>query len=119
MNAPSILKEILHALRDFYHKGETHIIYISKIPLTLEDKELIRYVLGDGNVKITYRSGNQLVEWRETEISGVWIGVFFGRDGKPLLETIEITDFPRIAASQSEDIVQSIKILEERIESIR
>ncbi|MCI4458340.1 MAG: hydrogenase expression/formation protein [Thermocrinis sp.] len=117
MNAPAILYEILQALKDFYNKGERHIIYINKLPLTEEDKRVILDVLRDGQVKIFLKSASQKVEWRETGISGVWIGVFFNRDEKPILETIEITDFPMLAMSQREDIEEAIKILEDRIKS--
>jgi hydrogenase-1 operon protein HyaF len=118
MNAPAILYEILQALKDFYNKGERHIIYINKLPLTEEDKHVILDVLRDGQVKIFLKSASQKVEWRETGISGVWIGVFFDRDEKPILETIEITDFPMLAMTQREDIEEAIKTLEDRIKSV-
>jgi hydrogenase-1 operon protein HyaF len=118
MNAPAILYEILQALKDFYNKGERHIIYINKLPLTEEDKHVILDVLRDGQVKIFLKSASQKVEWRETGISGVWIGVFFDRDEKPILETIEITDFPMLAMSQREDIEEAIKTLEDRIKNV-
>ncbi|WP_448587519.1 hydrogenase expression/formation protein [Thermocrinis sp.] len=119
MNAPAILHEVLQALKDFYQKGERHVIYINKLPLTEEDKRIILDVLRDGQVRIVLRSNAQKVEWRETSISGVWIGVFFDRDEKPILETIEITDFPTLAACQREDIEESIKVLEDRISLFR
>ncbi|AHE96109.1 HupH hydrogenase expression protein [Thermocrinis ruber] len=118
MNAPAILYEILQALKDFYNKGERHIIYINKLPLTEEDKHVILDVLRDGQVKIFLKSASQKVEWKETGISGVWIGVFFDRDEKPILETIEITDFPMLAMSQREDVEEAIKTLEDRIKSV-
>ncbi|QWK20305.1 MAG: hydrogenase expression/formation protein [Hydrogenobacter thermophilus] len=115
MNAPAILNEILQALKDLYQKGEEHIIYINKIPLTEEDRLAILDVLGEGQVKIRLESKTQPAEWRETGVYGVWIGVFFDRDNKPILETIEITTFPRMASSQREDIEESIRLLEERL----
>ncbi len=118
MNAVPILTEILEALREFYEKGEEHVIYINKVPITPEDREVILDVLGEGQVKISYDSKTQPTEWRETGIYGVWIGVMYDRDRKPILETIEITDFPRLAASQREDIGESIKVLEERLKEV-
>ncbi|SNZ15739.1 hydrogenase expression/formation protein [Hydrogenobacter hydrogenophilus] len=115
MNAPAILNEILQALKDLYEKGEEHIIYINKLPLTEEDRIAILDTLGEGQVRIRLDSKTQPAEWRETGINGVWIGVFFDRDNKPILETIEITIFPRLASSQEEDIEESIKLLEERL----
>ncbi|MGB9873996.1 MAG: hydrogenase expression/formation C-terminal domain-containing protein, partial [Hydrogenobacter sp.] len=46
MNAPAILNEILQALKDLYEKGEEHIIYINKLPLTEEDRIAILDTLG-------------------------------------------------------------------------
>ncbi len=118
MNSIPILNEILEALKEFLRSGKTHVIYINKIPLTPEDRELILDVLGEGKIKITYRSETQPAEWKETGIYGVWIGTFYNRDGKPILETIEISSFPELASACKEDIEESIKVLEERLKNI-
>ncbi|AAC06866.1 putative protein [Aquifex aeolicus VF5] len=118
MNAIPILKEILQALKDLYEKGEEHVIYINKLPITPEDRELLLDVLGEGQVKITYSSKTQPAEWKETGIFGVWIGIIKNRDDKPVLETIEITYFPKLASAQKEDVQESIKYLEEKISEI-
>ena len=118
MNAVPILTEILHALKDFLEKGEEHIIYINKVPITPEDREAILDVLGEGQVRIYYESKTQPAEWRETGIYGVWIGIIYDRDRKPILETIEITDFPRLASSQREDVEESVKVLEDRLKEV-
>ncbi|RMH79499.1 MAG: hydrogenase expression/formation protein [Acidobacteria bacterium] len=115
MNAPAVIVEILQALRDLYQKGEEHTVYINKLPLTEEDRLTLLDVLGDGQVRISLKSGGQRVEWRETGISGVWIGVFYDRDEKPLLETIEVCYFPSLAKVQEEDLQDSIQRLEERL----
>ncbi len=118
MNAPALLYEILQALKDLYEKGEEHIIYVNKLPLSEEDREVLLDVLGDGQVKIRMSSKTQPVEWRETGISGVWIGVFYDRDNKPILETIEVCYFPSLAKAQREDVEEAIRTLEERIKAI-
>jgi len=117
MNAPAILNELLQALKDLYEKGEEHIIYINKLPLSEEDREVLLDVLGEGQVKISLSSNTQPVEWRETGISGVWIGVFYDRDNKPILETIEVCYFPSLAKAQREDVEESIQVLRGRVES--
>ena len=119
MNAVPILTEILHALKDFISKGEEHIIYINKVPITPKDREVILDVLGEGQVKVYYESKTQPAEWRETGIYGVWIGIIYDRDKKPILETIEITDFPKLASSQKEDVEESLRILEERLKEVK
>lgn len=118
MNAPALLKEVLVALKDLYEKGEEHIIYTSKLPITEEDRMAILDTLGEGQVKITLQAKGQRIEWRETGIYGVWIGVFFDRDNKPLLETLEMTYFPRLASAQREDVAESIKVLEDRLKEL-
>ncbi|NPA32878.1 MAG: hydrogenase expression/formation protein [Aquificae bacterium] len=118
MNALPILREILIALKELYEKGEEHIIYINKLPLTQKDRELILDVLGRGQVRIYYSSKTQPAEWWETGIYGVWVGVIKDRDGKPILETVEITYFPKLASAQREDIRESIKYLERRLSEI-
>ena len=115
MNAVPILQEVLHALKEFLETGKEHVIYVNKMPITPEDREAILDVLGRGQVRITYSSKTQPAEWWETGIYGVWVGIFYNRDKKPVLETIEITDFPRLAAAQREDIEESLRVLEERI----
>ncbi|MFN3598666.1 MAG: hydrogenase expression/formation protein [Aquificaceae bacterium] len=118
MNAPALLNEILSALKELYEKGEEHIIYANKIPLTEEDRIAILDTLGEGQIRINLEAKGQRVEWRETGIHGIWIGVFFDRDNKPILETIEITHFPKLASAQKEDVMESIKILEDRLKDL-
>ncbi len=118
MNAPAILKELLQALKDLYEKGETHIIYINKLPMTEQDRELLLDTLGKGNVRIHIDSHTQPVEYWETGVYGIWVGVIYDRERKPTLETVEVTFFPELAKSQREDIEESIRVLEERVNYI-
>lgn len=118
MNAPAILMELIQALKDLYEKGEEHIIYINKLPLSEEDREVLLDILGEGQVKISLSSKVQPVEWRETGISGIWIGVFYDRENKPILETIEVCYFPKLAQAQKEDVEEAIKTLKERTDTI-
>ncbi len=112
MNAVPILYEIYENLKEFLKTGKRYTIYTNKIPLTEEDRQFLNEVLGEGNVKIKIDSKLQPAEWRETGISGVWIGIIYDNNKNPVLETIEITDFPELAKSQREDIEISVKELE-------
>ena len=118
MNAPALLMELLQALKDLHEKGEEHIIYINKLPLSEEDREVLLDILGDGQVKIKVETNTQRVEWRETGISGIWIGVFYDREDKPLLETLEVCYFPSLAKAQREDVEEGILRLKGRIEEV-
>ncbi len=115
MNAPYILKELLLALKDLYQKDQEHIIYINKLPLTQQDRELLLDVLGRGSVRIYINSKTQPMEYWETSISGIWVGTIYDREGKPTLEIIEVNYFPSLAKSYKEDIEEGLKIFEERI----
>ncbi|NPB06526.1 MAG: hydrogenase expression/formation protein [Aquificae bacterium] len=118
MNALPILKEILAALEELYKEGKEHTIFINKLPITDEDRELLLDVLGRGQVSITYRSKTQPAEWWETSLYGVWVGVIKDRDGKVILETIEVTYFPKLAAAQPEDVKESVERLRARLEEV-
>ncbi len=115
MNAPYILKEIMLALRDLCREGKEHIIYINKLPLTEQDRELLLDLLGKGSVRVHINSKTQPMEYWETSVSGVWVGIIYDRDSKPTLEIIEVSYFPSLAKTYKEDIEESLKIFEERI----
>ncbi len=119
MNAVPILYEIYENLKEFLKTGKRYTIYTNKIPLTEEDRQFLNKVLGEGDVKIKIDSKLQPAEWRETGISGVWIGIIYDKNKNPVLETIEITDFPELAKAQREDIEISMeklkKVLSEHI----
>ena len=113
MNAVPILNEIYENLKEFYKTGKKYTIFTNKIPLSDEDREFLNEILGEGDVKIEIKSDFQPAEWKETKIYGVWVGIIYDKNKNPVVETIEITDFPEIAKSQREDIKNSIKKLEE------
>ncbi len=115
MNAVPILNEIYENLKEFYETGKKYTIFTNKIPLSDEDREFLNEVLGEGQVKIKIESDFQPAELKETKIFGVWIGIIYDKNGNPMAETIEITDFPDLAKSQKEDILDSIKILEKTL----
>ena len=100
----AVLEEILLGLEHLLHKGEARTIYIDKMGLTPEERESIRDCLGTGGIRIRLEADGEPAEWIESGVSGVWYGVFFGQNGSPLLETIEIAFFPHVASAQREDI---------------
>ena len=111
MFAKPILVEIYKALKELHESGKTHTIYVSKYNLSKEDKELLNEVLRKGNLSVEDDSPSQKAHWEETVISGVWKGAIFDMSQTPVVETIEITTFPFLAASQQEDIKTSIENL--------
>lgn len=114
----AVLAEIKEALLQFRKTGQTWTIFIDKMALTFEERKQIRDFLGIGSVTVKLKDKDEPVEWLESSIAGIWYGVFYNATGKPILETIEISAFPELAAAQSEDIDLGISCLEEKFTSI-
>lgn len=118
MNALPILHEVLKALEDFIEKGESHIIYTNKIPLSDEDKELLLDVLGEGNIKIEYKTKREYITFKETSLIGVWLGVIHDVEKKPILEILEINSFPFMLQAPKEDMEESMKRLKDILKDL-
>ncbi len=118
MNAIPILNEIAQAIEDFIKTGQNHIIYTNKIPLSEGDKALILDILGEGSIKIEYKTKREYITFKETSLIGVWLGVVHDVERKPILEILEINDFPSILKAPKEDMEESLKRLKSTIEDV-
>lgn len=114
LNVKAILNEICGALNRFAATGEEWTIFVNKMSLTFDDRQAIHDFLGKGDVRINLQSVER-AEWQESSIAGIWYGVFYDHNDKPVLETIEVCSFPKVAAAQTEDIKNNIKILQEQL----
>ena len=117
-NARAVLGEINEALSRFAATGQVWTIFVNKLPLTSEDRQVIHDVLGEGNIKINLENSAEPAEWRESNTAGVWYGVFYDHSGKPMLETIEIGAFPQVAAAQLEDVKLSVNVLQQSLDNL-
>ena len=111
----AILFEMVEALQQFFDTGKRWSIFIDKVALTDEERQVIRDFLGRGSITIKLSDSAEQAEWMESGISGIWYGVFYDQTKKPILETIEIGDFPQVPSSQREDINNSLKIFKQRL----
>ncbi|MEN6414285.1 MAG: hydrogenase expression/formation C-terminal domain-containing protein [Veillonellales bacterium] len=111
----AVLAEIMAALKQYAAAGQTWTIFLDKMALTFDERAAIRDFLGEGTVTIQLADKSEPVEWLESGIAGVWFGVYFNYDHKPVLETIEIGGFPQIAQAQPEDIRQGIHLLQQNL----
>ncbi|SDF25007.1 hydrogenase expression/formation C-terminal domain-containing protein [Sporolituus thermophilus] len=114
-HARAVLAEIAAALERFASTGETYTLFVNKMGLTQADREAIHAFLGQGTAKVLLNDTAEPAEWLETGIAGVWYGVFYDANRRPAVETIEISDFPRIAAAQPEDIAVKSAELRQRL----
>ncbi|MGI6092467.1 MAG: hydrogenase expression/formation protein [Veillonellaceae bacterium] len=111
----AVLVEIKDALSRFLQSGESWTIFIDKMALSFEERQAIHDFLGQGTVTVKFNDVAEPVEWLESGVAGVWYGVFYNAKGNPILETIEISAFPELAAAQSEDAAHDIKIITEKL----
>lgn len=111
----AVLAEICGALEQLNQTGQGHTLFINKMALSQQDRRDIHDFLGEGSVRIKLEKTDEPAEWLESGIIGVWFGVFYDHAANPVLETIEITHFPQVAAAQPEDIVQAVQKLQNRL----
>ena len=113
-NVQPILHEIRHALRRLYESSETGIIDLRSIPLAPGEEETIIDTLGCGEVHAQLNALGPS-EIHETRFAGVWLVTHFNEENSVIGRFIEITRFPDILKSQSEDIAISLHELEEEL----
>ena len=111
-NGAHVLSELKSALRKFLETREKKVLYLSHLPLTDEDARLLEEILGCGTVSIRSESATP-ASWRETAIAGVWWGEYRDESGRVALRTLEVADFPQLAAAQTEDIEEGRNKLEQ------
>lgn len=114
-SATAVLFEIGEALQRFADSGQGWTIFPSKMSLDTDDRQAIRDFLGQGSIIIKLTESDELAEWMESGISGVWYGVFYDRTNNPILETIEIGAFPQVPSAQMEDVTGSLKLLKQQL----
>ncbi|MDX2033362.1 MAG: hydrogenase expression/formation C-terminal domain-containing protein [Blastocatellia bacterium] len=114
MNAIPVLNEIRHSLEALRERGETRTINIYNFPMTNDDAQFLDEALGRGPVQVRY-DGRECTFWQETDVSGVWWGEYRNADGRIVLRTIEIAEFPPLAKAQVEDMGDGIQRIDELI----
>ncbi|GMB00851.1 hydrogenase expression/formation C-terminal domain-containing protein [Pelosinus sp. IPA-1] len=100
----AVLFEINEALKRFTLTGETWSVFINKMSLTDDERQEIRDFLGLGSITVHLSDTAEPAEWMESGIAGIWYGVFYDQTKNPILETIEIGNYPQVASAQIEDI---------------
>ncbi|MDR3591496.1 MAG: hydrogenase expression/formation C-terminal domain-containing protein [Negativicutes bacterium] len=113
--ARAVLAEIAAAVERLRMSGERWVIFINRMALSQEERQMIRDFLGEGSVRIQLENTAEPTEWLESGVSGVWYGVFYDQSKNPLLETIEVALFPQVAAVQPEDLGLGLIDLKRRL----
>ena len=114
-NVKPILHEIRHGLRKLLETGESSIIDLRSIPLAPGEEETIIDTLGCGEVhaKLNALGPSEIYE---TRFAGVWLITHFNEESSIISRFIEITAFPDILKSQSDDMTFALDLLENELD---
>ncbi len=106
----ALMREITSALARYAQERVVHVIDLTAMPLSDEDRRRLDERLGEGELTIDIRS---LLHTRieETRHAGVWRVRHCEPDGDVRSERIEIVDVPQIVRASDADIGQSVRRL--------
>lgn len=114
MNAPSILTEIVAKQAEYKIGMPAHVINLTLLPITPEDKKYLIDTLGGGEAVILSKGyGNCRIT--STRLRHLWWVQYFNTMDTLILNTLEIIDIPQVAKAAEEDIADSSK----RLQSLR
>ena len=109
-NVIPIINEIRHALEKLLEDGEATIIDLRALPLGPGEEQKLESMLGIGEVTAKIDAmGVSTVN--ETLFAGVWLVTHRNTEDAILGKFIEITRYPSILESQTEDMRSALKAL--------
>jgi len=114
-SAPPILAEVADRAASREAGDPTHVINLSLLPLSPADGRHLGEVLAAGPVRILSR-GYGSCRITSTVVRDTWWVQYVNGYGKPMVESIEITDVPEVAIASREDIADSASRVAEALE---
>ncbi|WP_029356669.1 hydrogenase expression/formation protein [Bosea sp. 117] len=118
VNAPAILTEIVHRSRERRPGGLPHVVNMSLLPHTPEDRAMIEAGLGRGGITILSRGyGNCRID--ATAMKDVWYVRYYNSADTLILDTIEVTEVPDVACAAPEDIADSAVRIADILDSLK
>ncbi len=114
-SAPPILAEVADRAASREAGDPTHVINLSLLPLSPADGRHLGEVLAAGPVRILSR-GYGSCRITSTIVRDTWWVQYVNGYGKPMVESIEITDVPEVAIASREDIADSASRVAEALE---
>lgn len=109
-NVTPILNEIRHALKKLLEDGESTTIDLRALPMGPGEEQKLESLLGIGEVTANIDAmGPSTVN--ETLFAGVWLITHRNTENEILGKFIEITRFPSILESQTEDMRSALTAL--------
>jgi len=116
VNAPAILAELAEQWRRARAPGDAaHVVNLSLLPLSPEDRSYIGQALGEGRILILSRGyGNCRIS--NTGRPQTWRVVYYNHDDATILDTIEFVDIPLAAIAAHEDLADALERLDETLD---
>jgi hydrogenase-1 operon protein HyaF len=109
-NVTPILNEIRHALEKLLDEGESTIIDLRALPLGPGEEQQLESQLGIGEVTANIDAMG-LSTVNETLFAGVWLVTHRNTEDAIMGKFIEITRYPSILESQTEDMRSALEAL--------
>lgn len=106
MNAPGVLAEVNARVAVWQAGQATHIVNLSLLPKTPKDVELLNATLGQGGASLSSR-GYGTCQVHSTRLLNCWRVSHFNSEGRPILDSIEVTDAPVAVLAAQEDVEDS------------
>jgi hydrogenase-1 operon protein HyaF len=114
VGAGPILEEIAHCVST-RRPGDAHVINLSLLPLTPADSAHLGWALSAGPVRILSR-GYGSCRITSTVVRDTWWVQYVNGYGKAMVDSIEITEMPEVAAASAEDIADSALRIKEALD---
>ena len=109
--AKALMREITEALGEYVRTRRSHVIDLTGMPLSEEDRQYLDRRLGRGELSINI-DAIFCTRIEETRYAGVWRVRHYGSDGELRGERIEVIDVPEIVRAGSADIARCARRLE-------
>jgi len=115
MNSPALLTEIREQVLHFRQGQPPHVINLTLLPLTAEDRTVLEHAAPTGPVAILSRGfGNCRIT--STLLRNLWRVQYFNSMQTLILNTLEVVDVPEVAMAAAEDLADSRQRLRELLD---
>jgi len=115
LSAPPVLAEIADRVAQRQPGDPAYVINLSLLPVSASDGSHLGQVLAAGPVRILSR-GYGSCRITSTVVRDTWWVQYVNGYGKPMVDSIEITDVPEVALASAEDIAESAERVQEALE---
>jgi hydrogenase-1 operon protein HyaF len=113
--AHALLAEVAQLLGHLARTGECGAIDLRGLPMPDADRDAVRQVLGQGEVRVALQAAGRSEIW-ETRYAGVWWIRHLGERDEVAAEEIAVTPIPALLAAHREDIATAAARIERDLE---